>query len=295
VFKHLIHKFDWYKRIILHKIGIKRKYKISGYSLKIDYTSFLPDFEIQNPFFNKFLPHLSSYLPKDSFVIDVGANVGDTLFGMIGRNINIQYLCIEADPEFYSSLLNNIKILLDSNPNLRIFSANEFVGKDLNNIELGGSGGTKHALTGSGKVQSKSISKILFDIKIQPERVSLLKSDVDGFDWDVIRSSYDSLSHRPYIYFECQFDDLNQFRNYQDMFQELISIGYKGFAFFDNLGQYICTADNLTQIFDLIDYIKRQNFHESTRTLYYYDILAFNANKVEEVGKIIEDYNYSKF
>lgn len=289
--KRILNKVDWYKRVLLAFFGVKRKYQINSYSIQIDFTHRLPDYQSAHPYYDRFLPHLVKYLPANTLAIDVGANVGDTLVGMLGTNDTLDYLCIEASDDFFSDLKKNAESLKAQNSELSITIVNEFVGRDITDVGLDGQGGTKHAVVGGGNIKSKNMISILTDLSIQHSALSLLKTDVDGFDWDVIRSSYDVLKHNPYVYFECQYDNLEQLESYRELFSEMVAIGYSKFAFFDNYGQFILTTDDLIQVGDLLDYVKRQNFHNSSRTYFYYDVLAYPNDKSGEVDSIIAEYN----
>ena len=81
----ILNKIDWYKRVLLTILNIKRKYDIKGYKIKLDYTHLLPDYKNDNPYYDSFLPHLVKYLPAKSLVIDVGANVGDRVGFVVGE------------------------------------------------------------------------------------------------------------------------------------------------------------------------------------------------------------------
>ena len=185
----------------------------------------------------------------------------------------------------------NTESLMAQNSELRISIVNEFVGRDITDVGLDGKGGTKHAVVGGGDIKSKTMLTILTDLGVKHSRLSLLKTDVDGFDWDIIRSSYEALTHNPYVYFECMYDNLKQLESYKELFSEMISMGYSKFSFFDNYGQFILSTDNVREVSELLDYVKRQNFHNSTRTYFYYDVLAYSNDKWEEVDSIIKDYN----
>ena len=287
----VLNKIDWYRRVLLDLLQLKRKYQINNYSIQINFTHKLPDYQNAHPLYDKFLPHLVKYLPENSLVIDIGANVGDTLIGMLDNNDKLEYLCIEASSDFFLDLKKNTESLMAQNSDLRISIANEFVGRDINNVRLVGQGGTKRAVEEGGNIKSKTMVSILSDLKVDHSNLSLLKTDVDGFDWDVIRSSYEVLANNPYVYFECQYDNLEQLRSYKELFGEMISVGYTKFSFFDNFGQYILSVNKIDQITELLNYVRRQNFHKSTRTIFYYDILAYPDDKFEEVQSIITDYN----
>ncbi len=97
--------------------------------------------------------------------------------------------------------------------------------------------------------------------------------------------------HNPYIFFECQYDNLGQLESYKEVFSELVAMGYSSFTIFDNYGQFVVSTGELEVIFDLLDYVKRQNFSSSTRTIFYYDILAYSSDMVSEVEVLMLDYN----
>jgi len=75
------------------------------------------------------------------------------------------------------------------------------------------------------------------------------------------------------------------------MFLDMISLGYSNFAFFDNYGEYICTVNDQEKIFDLLNYVKKQNFNDSPRTFYYYDVFVFSSNNEKKGKQIINEYN----
>jgi len=266
-------------------------YQINNYAIQLDVNHLLPHYQSVHPFYDRFLPHLVKYLPDNTLVIDVGANVGDTLVSMLGNNDKLDYLCIEASTDFFSDLKINVESLKAQNNKVSISIVNEFVGRDITDVGLDGKGGTKHAVVGGGNIKSKTMSSILSDLAVEHSRVSILKTDVDGFDWDVIRSSYDVLGHNPYLYFECEYSNFKQLESYKELFSEMVTIGYSKFAFFDNFGQFILSTDDLNVVGALLDYVKRQNFHKSTRTCYYYDVLAYHNDKSVEVDAIITEYN----
>lgn len=287
--KKILNKFVWQWRKALGKAGIKRTIIVNGSPISLDYTHKLPDYQKRHPLYDRFLPHLVSYLTKDSVVIDVGANVGDTLSGMAGANPTLQYVCIEAADDFFADLKKNSEILKSRLNILEVTLVKQFIGNDIDSVNLSGSGGTKHAEIG-GYIKSKTLYEVVSDLKIPVEKIRLIKTDVDGFDWDVIRSSYDLLGNHPYIFFECQYDSISQLNNYKDMFNELLKIGYANYSIFDNFGQYICTLNNSQNIVEFLDYVANQNFSNHTRTIFYYDVLAYDQRDLNAVQAILGDY-----
>lgn len=279
------------KRLFLNtlaKIGIKKKYKIGNTYLKLDVNHLLSVYQACHPYYDRFLPHLCNFLEKGSVVVDVGANVGDTLVGMWDQNPNLKFVCIEADIGFYNDLLSNIDRLVRADPQAKIYPVNKFVGSAVSNVSLIGSGGTKHAVEGGGIV-SESLDTILADLNLD-SKVSLLKTDVDGFDYDVINSASKITDNNIKIYFECQYETDTQLNGYKNLLRDLVKIGYTKFAIFDNFGQFIATFGETKEMFELLDYVMRQNKGRSTRTFYYFDILAYGANDENQIAEVINSY-----
>ena len=288
----IIQKLNWYFRTLLTKLNIKRKYLIGNSYLKLDYNSRLPDFKSSFLDYDRFLPHFVKYLPANSSVVDVGANVGDTLFEMVNANSNLEYICIEADDNFYKDLKINVLTLLKLFPTLKVHTVKQFVGKEIDNISLEtveGAEGSKAAKLG-GEIRSKRLDVILSECGIDLKDLLLIKSDVDGFDFDVIRSSYESMSSKPFLYFECQYQNLIQYESYREVFRELKDKGYERFAFFDNFGQYMCKLDSIEEIDDLLSYLSKQMLNGGARTIGYYDILAYTITSDDLVSRVLKDY-----
>lgn len=270
----------WYLRVILSKLGFKRKYTINNVEILIDWAHRLPDYQKSHAFYDRILPQVVKNLSPGSRVIDVGANIGDTVAAMIGSNKDLEYVCIEADDQFYIELQTNIQRIKSQIPNAKIKPLKYLVGLSITNVTLEGRGGTKHAVKNQdatfGGLKSMTLESIFSDLKIDTKSISLLKSDVDGFDYDVIASAGKILDHRPLIFFECMYEIDSQLAGYRNLFKYLIDTGYTYFAFFDNFGHHILTCYSFDQINELLEYVSRQNVGIGARTINYYDVLCFN-------------------
>lgn len=287
----ILNKFNHLKNILLGKLHIYRVFKINDYSIQISYLHKLQDLQRNYPYYDKFLNHFVKYLPNGSIVVDVGANVGDTLLSMVSSNSKLEYLCIEPDDEFYFDLEKNIQILKKQNNKLTIKAVKELVGLEINNVSLSGSNSSKHAEPGKGLIKSKKLSTIFDELSLKSSRLSLLKTDVDGFDWDVINSSYDLLDSCPYLYFECFHNNEYQLNNYKKLFQNLKIKGYENFLFFDNFGKKILTVNEIKIVNELLEYTKKSHKQKSANAIVYYDILAYNNNVCNLIEEIINEYN----
>ena len=268
---------------------IEHKYK--NFSIFLPSYSEIPKYQKLFKKYDKFLPYLASHINIDETIIDIGANVGDSLAGMIEQNSNCSYLCIEADEYFFDFLCKNTQRIQAKISNSKIFVNNSLVGKNITGVSLEGERGTKHAVIDSnGKIKSKPLDEIIL---MCPEiaNIRLLKSDVDGFDYDVINSSLEVVKkYKPLIFFECQYDFKWQLNGYLKLFNTLNSLGYDRYVVLDNFGDIMLQTSEIKIIKQLIEYIERQNNKESTRTIYYFDILAVHKNDTLNIDDLISKF-----
>lgn len=253
----------------------KIEYKYNDFSILLPSDHMLPFYQKAHKKYDKFLPHLIKNIDDQSTIIDVGANCGDTLAGMVDVKKDMTFVCIEPDDVFYDYLEKNVSRILANNNKTIIYKVKSLVGKTISNASLEGIGGTKHAVPDSvaGNYFSEKLDSILSDITCT--EIKLLKTDVDGFDYDVIDSAESLLlKQKPIIYFECAFDHEYQKNGYINTIKWLTSIGYKDYIVFDNFGELMIRTKDIYQIFQLIEYIWKQNKKGATRTIFYYDILT---------------------
>lgn len=243
--------------------------------------------------YDKFLPHLASYLNNGDIIIDVGANCGDTLAAMVSTNPNLHYICIEPDGEFYSYLQDNVADMRKIFPNVSVDLVEDFISDSELAVGLIGGRGTKHRDNSATSNLLKPRRLVDVADKLCSEKnVRLIKSDVDGYDYDVINSAGKLLdSERVMIFFECEYTDDIQREGYINLLNKLLNIGFSDFWFFDNYGSYMLNTNNSKIYSDLMDYVMRQNQKQSTRTIYYFDILASKPLDNTFLTDVIEHYS----
>lgn len=238
------------------------------------------------------MPILAKYITNIGCVVDIGANVGDTLAGMVNENSELKYICIEADDYFYNCLINNIERIQTSHKNLKVDSFHNFIGDALTNVNLEGTNGTKRAMStlGLNGILSISLDKLLS--KINYPKVGLLKTDVDGFDYDVLNSSISTIKKDgPIIFFELYFEILSQKKAYIKTIKSLRACGYCDWTIFDNFGGILVRqTKDINVIFQLIEYLSFQNNALFSRTIYYFDVLAAQQKDVKIIAEAIDDY-----
>ena len=284
-------------RIIKSRLCTSVKYAYPNFYITLPSDHKLPIYQQKYINYDRFLPHLVKHLEPDNLVIDVGANCGDTLAAMACENRNLKYICIEPDNIFYSYLEKNISRIQASGVK-NIYSVKALIGKEISNVTLAGSGGTKHATPNSDSSTiepiyiSRSLDELLStELKHLSGDLKLLKSDVDGFDYDVLNSAESNIKkHNPMLFFECQCDNEDQKKNYLLTLEMLLSAGYEDFWLFDNFGEFLLHTTEIKNISMLIEYVWRQKNHSSTRTIYYFDILCCTKDSKQFITDVIDDY-----
>jgi FkbM family methyltransferase len=219
--------------------------------------------------------------------IDIGANVGDTA-ALIRESAEIPVLCIEGDTLLLSILLENAARL-----GTGVEIEQSFVGPDGMAVDLGLAhdlGNNAHlvgATDAGGQIKLRSLRAILAD---HPNfaRSKLLKTDTEGFDFDILRQSLDFLQQvKPAIYFE--YDPQlrpEEPRAGLDTVDKLIGVGYSDFIYYDNFGNFLLHADASSPgIFnDLDSYLASNKRHGVA--VHFFDICALHREDADLVPAI---------
>ncbi len=265
-------------------------YRYDRFSIILPADHLLPAYQRMYPNYDRFLPHLAKYISPADVIVDVGANVGDTLASMVAKNSEANYICVEPDATFFQFLEKNILRMKGSIGCLKIEAIQALVGKNVSNVSLIGQAGTKHAFIGGvGTIKSRPLDEIISnDCKVR-----LLKSDVDGFDYDVLDSSMVVIKKdSPIIFFECQFDEIKQKNHYVDTLYTLEAAGYCDWIVFDNFGEVMLRTSSLSIVIQLLDYVWQQNIGAATRTIFYFDILCITKIDSPLINRVLNDYRF---
>jgi FkbM family methyltransferase len=276
-------------------LGMRTEYRYRRYSILLPADHLLPIYQKYHKRYDRFLPHLVKYLEPGVTVIDVGANCGDTLAAMYELNSKINYVCIEPDDTFFGYLGANVRRIkvLENDASISIIKA--LVGKEVRSAALEGSGGTKHAvLSDDATVVAKRVSSVTLDELLAGQcasNVHLLKSDVDGFDYDVMDSAEGLIKEQtPILYFECYFGNELQKMAYKKTIARLVGHGYEEWTVFDNYGDVVLQRADVDSLFQLLDYVGRQNSGCTTRTIYYFDVVSACAVRRSILDTAVGDY-----
>lgn len=262
-----------------------------GVSLVLPADHGLPRFHALHRHYDRFLPHLAGFLPPGTGVVDVGANCGDTLAAMHAANQKLAFTCIEPAPVFDAYLRRNLARLRAAHPMLDVTIVNAMVGAAVSGAALVEAGGTAKQVVGGASTIAGAATLSLDAIMAGGPPIGLLKSDVDGFDYDVLDSASAVIAaDRPLLFFECQLDHAFQRDGYRATIAGLVRNGYRHWTVFDNFGEVLLRTSDIDQIGLLLDYLWRQNAHGATRTIFYYDMLAATDGDAALVDRTVTAY-----
>lgn len=253
--------------------GVDVEYACSGTTIVLPADHKLPEYQRLHPLYDRFLPHLAYQLPAGATIIDVGANVGDTLASMVGGAPQARYLCIEPDPEFFHRLQSNAERVRLSAPTVSVSCHQALIGREVASAMLEGSHGSRHAVPSSSGMRSVTLDELAGELALGS--ITLLKSDVDGYDYDVLAAADRIIrTQQPLLFFECQPLDAGQHAGFRKQLLHLSEEGYRHFGVFDNFGQLMLRSSEPDAVLQLLEYTWRQTTQPSTRTVHYLDVLA---------------------
>lgn len=283
----------------LPAVGVN--YNIGGIDILLPEGHPLPGYQANYRRYDRFLPYIVKRLPKESGVIDIGANCGDTLASIIAAGPELKYLCVEPSDNYFRYLEENIRRTHIYFPEILILTSKCLVGVADGDYLLSENAGTATALkVGSANGLNAGASMGLTKTKLtdliqlcgEKFKPKLIKIDVDGFDFDVINSGSEIIkAEKPILFFECNPTSEEGFQAYMKTIESLSGVGYKNFSIFDNFGEFIFSTQEAKILPDLMRYFLKQN----TRTFYYIDILAAAEADAPLIESAIDEFNKTKF
>lgn len=251
-------KFFYFQYNLIRRIrilfNIDQKILIDGQELILPPGHLLTLYKYLYPKYDKFLPKLLSTMNGNMSIIDIGANVGDTLVRLIASNSKLNYYSIEAD-EYYFKYLKKNKEKIKLNTQTKIKLIKELVGLNLIGKLSVTSSGTKSLIEGSHGIKTKKLDEIILEYNI--DNIALIKVDVDGYDYNVLLSGMNQIKkYKPVLFFE--YMSLNEL-GYVDLINKLNEIGYKNWSVLNNYGAIIFENKGYIDILNLIKLETKNN------------------------------------
>jgi len=207
--------------------------------------------------YDKFLPKIIENIKHNESIIDIGANVGDTLFRLVNINTKPNYYSIEGDEYFFKYLKKN-KELLEENIQYKVTLINELVGKNLvGNLTETFNPGSRSLVESNEGTKTKTLDEIIINYKIV--NIKLIKVDVDGYDYNVLFSAMNEIKkNKPDLFFE--YMNLNKV-DYIELIEELFKIGYSNWTVLNNYGYIIFENKYHNDVIKLINTEKKDNIN----------------------------------
>ena len=250
------------------------KYKLQNINLFIPFFHPLSIYMRDNPLYCLDLPRIAKIVAtkyNNLSVIDIGANVGDTLT-LLRTAIDSPILCIEGDDAYFEVLQKNAQSF--ENVYLKkvlLGESNEVLQGSLTTER-----GTGYIETQTELAQTIQIFTLTHILQDFPDfqNSQLVKIDTDGFDYKILKGAAEFLERtKPILFFEYspylwsqQNDDASS------VFSYLGSKGYYDLLLYDQLGYLLlsATTENSELLGDIYRYLM------SKKTTTYCNIFAFH-------------------
>jgi FkbM family methyltransferase len=241
------------------------------------------------PSYDLFLPHLATYLPPETLVVDVGANVGDTTLAMYFASPKLSFMSIEPDVKFFKYLVSNAKQI----PADRFSAHPQAISSTIKSYRLESRSGTSsiEAVTRSTKNQTSTLDSLINHLNspFQGKKISLVKTDTDGHDAYVLMSGLESIKeHRPFLFIECLITESPEIDIFTGLFSTLTDLSYHKCWIFSNTGRLLGEETSFDRLTSLLE----ENYKRSKESGYgqYVDLFFATPNNLDLASKCIYSY-----
>lgn len=270
--------FTRYRRMKLKFTDPIVYYRGKEYNVYLPLSQNLFFYQQSYPYFDKRLRYINRFIKKcqgakNLTVVDIGANIGDTILEMGPENWDDFYIAIEGASKYNRLMDFNLEVNKLKNYKIyRTFLTDSEESGSYSNVCNDGTGHLVKDV--NGNAQMHTLDELLKD---RVKRLDLIKVDTDGFDYKVLRGSHKILlEDRPVLYFEYGIKEwLEQGEDVEAVFDFLTEHGYDNGLFFDNYGR----------IYDIIDFSDKQKLKKAVETvlckesdIWYYDIATIHRN-----------------
>lgn len=275
----------------------RNHFYIGGRRILLDENHALPQMQKELPMYDRFAPYLAKLTQgkEGKYIIDIGANIGDTVFAMWDHTED-NFICVEPTDLFYDLGEKNIRALKGAE---RVCFKKAFITDEVDirytsNVYKGGTAVKEekegHKADKEEDVPSVSLDGLLDEAGILFQDVDLIKIDTDGFDADCIISAEKVLAEgTSLLYWENAIFTYEQYEKYQKAYDLLEKSGYGTFFIFDNCGNFLCKAD-IHALRSISAYQQRINMNWDRVTFDYTDILACKSADIERCQHIVDEY-----
>ena len=249
--------------------------RVAGFPLTISTRSPLLEIFASHPDYNGALARLVAVTLRkypDALMIDVGANVGDTV--AVARSGGpIPIVCFEGDPEVFPYLERNLRQFAN------VAAYQVYLGERTEEIrvtvEKAGWNATLVPGTDGETIALTTLDDFLVAERL-PSRPKVLKIDAEGFDARILRGAKRLLARdRPAVLFEYNRHNMAAIAEEGlPVFRGLRESGYDAAFFYDAQGRLMLVTglEASEQVRDLHDYADGWN-----AAFPYFDVCVFHA------------------
>lgn len=270
-----------------HAAGKLIPVRVGNYDLQMNADHPLPHYRRKFPTYCANLPRIAATLKEhcpDLLLIDIGANVGDTV-AFCRSEADFPIVCIEGSDFYFPLLEKNLRQFE------KVWAYQIYLGERDQEIAAlpENSRGTgrlvKSAAQGSPKMRLRSLDAFL-DENPRFAGARMLKVDTDGYDLMILRGAVKYLSRtKPVLFFEYDRVFLKEAGDDGlNTLWQLASLGYQTALFYDNLGRFMVstTLDDRRLITQLHDYIEGRK-----SPFPYYDICLVHREDNEFATRLV--------
>ena len=246
-----------------------------------------PDHQLQSfraihPLYDARLPTLARIISDgapDASFIDIGANIGDSIALARLAGARMPAIAIEASLTYCKFLWENLQRSPALFGKTRLVWGYAGATGTSGRVALGAGTGSAAASKAAGTIESApavQLGTLAGDVD-----VSLVKTDTDGFDQDIVAAELEFLrTKQPILWLEAQTMSAADEAKWRSLLESMTEQWTK-MILFDNFGFAIAagdTADLASQAVQLMAYGRRQRDRPDYRpTLYYLDVALFPA------------------
>jgi FkbM family methyltransferase len=272
------------RRVVLRFGDPVVEYKLYGSVLRMPLSHGLPIILRSYPLYSDNLGRIAAHLSakySDLAVIDIGANVGDSVV-ILHQHVRMPVLCVEGEPRFCEFLAENVSKMLPAPVIEQSFVSMSSQG--LTPVVHDGTARLSRAQSGNGhELPTKSFEEILREYP-SFQSAHLVKVDTDGMDVAILSSADDWIAQqKPVLFFEYDPDlQLPHGVDGLDLLDRLKGHGYHRVLVYENTGDYMFSAEltNQTLLSEL------HEFFSGRHSARYCDLCVFHSQD-EDIAESI--------
>ncbi len=248
--------------------------EVNNQRVWMPFSHMLPYYQKKYKNYDRQLGKICSVISKKErrqiYIIDIGANIGDTIIN-IGLH-DALYLAVEGDRDYsrllqknmedlkYNAMIENV-VLSDVNEEIREYTMCKNRGTALL---------VKEEI--ATPIESTTLDKLMVE-KYSEFCADIIKIDTDGFDYRIMRGAKNYIEkEHPLLFFEWSWREWEE--NGEDLlevFTFLQALGYRDLLLYDNYGNVLLSLGirEIEKLRYLLNYSKNTD-----ERIYYYDVLA---------------------